>query len=619
MKTALSRLALAVPAVLSWSCIFGPSHHVSKAEAMQGLTGPLRDSVDRSFATGQWDDALSVCEAVEAVRPDDCGARYCDFLARSMQAVDRMNDFLTPHSGLALIGLAFEAPKLDRAMDEADRSADTVIANRCEFDLPSMPVLVGNAADPLLRGEARGHWTVRDAHLLAAIFSSMRYVMKAAVESKKPPAPGPPELPPLLADMKRHLVAQDALLFAEPADPTALRGGWHDRNGNHVPDAADELLIDIFVPGTDKRVFDFSAAEFVRGESLPAAPLTPTASLPPARCGYQKFHFDDIAGGSEVSTTDGMSFSPDGAKVAVPLLVKGKSQIVLLGADGKSRTCVSCGQPGNNDGVRWRPGSPDTLLFISDRDHPYAIGNEGGGLGQELYAMKVDGSQVTRLTQSHAWATNYHANWSPDGKRIVWGSTESRTWDVMVADFVSDGAGMRLESPRRVVHDTTWWETHGFTPDGKRVITTNTRAGFMATDVYAVDLETGQRQRLTTPDAWDEHAHLSPDGRKLAWISGRFRPASVAQLSDGSISPVYDFLWIGPGILFDMIPPAGYSTELTLMDADGSNLERLTRDNQVVADNEWSADGRRIVFRQTNAWASGNPTKIRILTFDDCQ
>ena len=607
-----------LPLLLLSSCLFGPSHHVTKAEALEGLQGRLRTSVEQSFAAGQWDDALSTCEAVEEVRSDDCGARYCDFIARSMQAIDRVNDFLVPHHGLGLLGLALEAPKLDKDLAQAVASADAVIAQRCEYDLPTVPLRVGAEEDPLVRGDIRGRWTTRDAHLLAALFSSIRYVMKAVVDKAKIPPPGSAAapLPPLLADMKRHLLAHDALLFTEPADPKALRGGWYDRNGDHRPDAADELLIDIFVPGTDRRVFDFSTAEFVRGESLPEVPLTPSTSLPPARCGYQKFHFDDLATGSEVGFTDGMAFSPDGSKVALPLLVKGKSQIQVLGADGKGRACVSCGQPGNNDGVRWRPGSGDALLFVSDRDHPYAIGNEGGGLGQELYVMRPDGTQVTRLTQSHAWATNYHANWSPDGKRIVWGSTEARTWDVMVADFVSDASGMRLESPRRVVHDTTWWETHGFTPDGRRVITTNTRAGFLSTDIYAVDIETGHRDRLTTPVTWDEHAHLSPDGRKLAWISGRFRDAPVASLSDGSISPVFDFLWIGPGILFDMGAPAGYSTELTLMDADGSHVQRLTTDNQIVADNEWSADGKRIVFRQTDV--STRDTKIRIVTFDDC-
>src|SRR5262249_33215331 len=156
--------------------------------------------------------------------------------------------------------------------------------------------------------------------------------------------------------------------------------------------------------------------------------------------------------------------------------------------------------------------------FVSGRDHPYAIGGAGGGFGQELYAMRADGSQVTRLTTSHAWATNYHVNWSHDGKRIVWGSTESRAWDVMVADFVDDERGFHLENARRLVHDTSWWETHDFTLDGSAVITTNTRAGWQSADIYAIDLATGGRTRLTDDPAWDEHAHLSPDGRKMSWI-----------------------------------------------------------------------------------------------------
>ncbi len=621
----------AVALLLVASCFLGP-RVPDLGDKREGLTGGYRTYVAQSFAAGKWDDALATCQAIEDAKPTDCGARYCDLLARSMRVVGRIDDFirLSHHATMFdWMTLGLEVPKLDKDLTQATEAADAAIAQACEYDLPSLPLLIGVPEDPLLQGDVRGHWTVRDAHLLAAVFDSMQYVLETATASmakKRAPLPppagpdeSPPPLPPLLAAMKKHLVAHDALLFSQPADPAALRGGWFDRNGNHVPDAPDELLVDIFTPGTNQRIFDFSNAEFVRGQALPESPLTPTADLPPARCGYHKFHFEDLTTDSEVSQTDGMSFSPDGAKVAISIRDGGHYQIHLLvpgRSDKKHETCVTCGQPGDNDGVRWRPGTGDALLFVSGRDHPYALGGDAAGFGQELYAMRPDGTHVSRLTTSHGYATNYHPNWSPDGKQIVWGRTEDHAWDVMVADFVSDGDGFRLGPPRRLVHDSTWWETHGFSADNKSVIVTNTRAGFQSTDLYAIDVESKQLRRLTSNPSWDEHAHLSPDGRKLAWISGRWRPAAPLGLNDGSISPIFDFLWIMPGILFEFEPPAGYTTELTLMDADGRNVERLTADTMVAADNEWSPDGRRIVFRQSDP--STGRAKIRILTFDDC-
>ena len=57
------------------------------------------------------------------------------------------------------------------------------------------------------------------------------------------------------------------------------------------------------------------------GESLPLGALTPMASLPPPKCKYQQFHIDDVETGSNVTGTDGLTFSPDGTKIAFPLLV----------------------------------------------------------------------------------------------------------------------------------------------------------------------------------------------------------------------------------------------------------------------------------------------------------
>jgi hypothetical protein len=118
---------------------------------------------------------------------------------------------------------------------------------------------------------------------------------------------------------------------------------------------------------------------------------------------------------------------------------------------GGHPVCLTCDSTsGWDDGVRWQPGG-DVLVFVSSRDHPGFVGGAGGGAGQELYAMRADGSQQTRLTVSPDWATNYHVNWSFDGRRIVWGSTTDRTWDVMVADLVDDAPAVVTRRNRTVL------------------------------------------------------------------------------------------------------------------------------------------------------------------------
>jgi len=41
-------------------------------------------------------------------------------------------------------------------------------------------------------------------------------------------------------------------------------------------------------------------------------------------------------------------------------------------------------------------------------------------------------------------------------------------------------------------------------------------------DIYELELPTGDTKRLTdTFDDWDEHAHYSPDGKTIMWMSGK--------------------------------------------------------------------------------------------------
>ncbi len=589
------------------------------------LIGPRRQLAEQQLGAGQWQDAINTCAAVLRHNSEDCAAHYCELIGQTMLFVDQLNSYVLPRyrkAGKAGLKDLIHLRQMQKQLTRATRAADQTTARRCELSVPRVPLLIGEAADPIVQGEIRGAWTTRTAHTLGAILYAFRYNYGNVLGHPRVPPPPPgesvPGLPELLEHMGRHLLAQDQLLLTVPADASVPRGGWHDRDHDGVASATDELLIDIFRPGTNERIFDFSTAGFVRAESLPRGVLTPTASLPPARCGYQRFHIDTLLSGKQVGGTDGMSFSPDGSKLVLPIKKDRHYQVHMMRADGQEAVCLTCNSPSTNDGVRWQPGG-DALLFISDRDHPYSQGSANGGAGQELYVMRSDGSQQTRLTRSHSWATNYHANWSRDGRRIVWGSTETRTWDVMVADYVEDNTGPHLANVQRLTHDTTWWETHGFSADGRSVIVTSTRAGLLSPDLYAIDIASGRLTRLTDDLGWDEHAHLSPDGRKLSWISGRWRPASVMRLNDGTLSPLMDFFWMVPGIFFEILNhPAGYATELSLMDADGGRIQRLTFEGMIVADNQWSPDGRHIVFRQQQPRIFG-AGQIRILTFDDCQ
>ena len=600
-----------------------------RGAAADPLSGLQELAIKTELAAGHWDRALRMCTHAQALAPGDCEARYCELLARTMLFVDEVNDFLLPRFRTRKTAPTDVLRLLadDVMLAHMSEAADAVIARNCSFDLPHLPVRLGEAAEPFLVADARGRWTPRTAHSLGAVAESFRYLLGSLL---LPPLTTPrkwgetdPGLPVRLGKLKEHLDAQDELLFSERVDPQSPipRGGWHDRNGNGIPDAQDELRLDLFVPGTDQRALDFSAAELVVPVAPPRAPLTETAALPAPRCGYKKWHIDTLLRGTTVGA-DGMTFSPDGTRLLIPIQVDGTYQIHAVDLRGSVLGCLTCTGPGaatGNDGVRWRPGPGDWVLFVSNRDHAFAVGGSAGGFGQELYAMRPDGTEVTRLTTSPAYATNYHPNWSHDGARIVWGSTAERTWDILVADFATGPDGPRLENTRRLTRDTTWWESHGFSADGRAVLVTGTRAGFQSADLYALDLD-GTRRRLTDDLGWDEHGHLSPDGRKLAWISSRFHPASVRRLTSSGGSPVFDFFWIAPGILSNFLaPPAGFRTELTLADADGNAVQQLTRDGKVVADNQWSPDGTRIVFRQTEAKLLGGETQIRVLTFDDCR
>lgn len=138
-----------------------------------------------------------------------------------------------------------------------------------------------------------------------------------------------------------------------------------------------------------------------------------------------------------------------------------------------------------------------------------------------------------------------------------------------------------------------WYETHCFTPDDKKIIfSANPERGQHEhhCDICIMDLGTGQWDNLTnSPNDWDEHAQLSPDGKTIVWMSSTPHGMSTA--------PEWRKV---------------LRTEYWLMDLDGSNKRRLTFFNEsgapehngdrvVCSDSSWSPKGDRLVFTAARA------------------
>jgi TolB protein len=103
--------------------------------------------------------------------------------------------------------------------------------------------------------------------------------------------------------------------------------------------------------------------------------------------------------------------------------------------------------------------SPDgkSIVFVSRRDDD-----------MEIYCMRADGSEQTRLTRSPG--IDIHPCYSPDGKRIAFTSNRDGKYEIYV--MKADGSDVR-----RVTTDTEHNKFPCWHPDGKQLVFVGERKG----------------------------------------------------------------------------------------------------------------------------------------------
>ena len=150
---AMNGLALAF-AILGLVAACSSSSSTVKSAPMDAGQSPDVTKAVTSLGDGDWAGALASCLSAETASPGDCDARYCELIARSMMVVDEINTFLLPRYRRPLTPMPGDVENLattNMLLDQAIASAETVTGRNCEFDLPKLPLKMGDPGDLISR------------------------------------------------------------------------------------------------------------------------------------------------------------------------------------------------------------------------------------------------------------------------------------------------------------------------------------------------------------------------------------------------------------------------------------------------------------------------------------
>ena len=133
-------------------------------------------------------------------------------------------------------------------------------------------------------------------------------------------------------------------------------------------------------------------------------------------------------------------------------------------------------------------------------------------------------------------------------------------------------------------------------------------------EIYIMDLDGTNQQRLTQSNAFDDRPRISPDGNKIVWESnGRIIVMNIdgtgkkVIFNDGTFSARPT--WSPDGLKISFF----HNGEISVMDSDGTNLEEITNGYRGQGRHSWSPDGSKIVF---DGSPGGIGTQIFVMNSD---
>ena len=242
------------------------------------------------------------------------------------------------------------------------------------------------------------------------------------------------------------------------------------------------------------------------------------------------------------------------------------------------------------------PGRETQPAFSPDGRHIAFAWDGGEENNADIWVKLIGTDEPLRLTRDPA--PDHSPVWSPDGLHIAF-TREGETGGIYQVAALGGGERKLAEIiPTGGYYRGAYYQfgrnTLSYSPDGKYLAVAETTAAGEPFSIFLLEVETGKKQRLTSPPAaavGDDSPAFSPDGNTVAFA--RF----MAGGKDIYVVPV----------------KGGEPTQLT--------AESTVRPGSTTDGLAWTSDGREIVFASNRTgsfllWrvpvSGGTPTRIDV-------
>jgi Tol biopolymer transport system component len=210
-----------------------------------------------------------------------------------------------------------------------------------------------------------------------------------------------------------------------------------------------------------------------------------------------------------------------------------------------------------------------------------------------IWLVDSTGARV-RLSPPNTW--DQDPAWSPDGSRIAFRSGQDNDRSDIYIMNANGGNRVRLTTDESGNSRPAW--SH----DGARIAFASKRDG--NSEIYVMNADGTHQSRLTfREDSYDTKPAWSPDGSRIAFANDGARGGILVITADGAetvqlMSNYADTApaWSPDGSRIAFSSDSGGTSQIFVMNADGSGRALYSLYGDRAMDPSWSADGTRIAF-----------------------